>query len=70
MLDEWYLLKMPNSESLQLFKICYFSAHRTVSYLTFKSSKYLRNSTIFALLPFKLQKKMQSNSFIFICGNL
>lgn len=45
MLDEWYLLKMPNSERLQSFKICYFSAHRTVSYL-------------------------QSNSFIFIRGNL
>ena len=54
MLDEWYLLKMPNSERLQLFKICYLSPHRTVSCLAFMSSKYLRNSTIYALLPFKL----------------
>lgn len=54
MLDEWNLLKIPNSERLQSFKICYFSADRTVSYLAFISFKYLRNSTIFALLPFKL----------------
>ena len=54
MLDERHLLKIPNSERLQLFKICYFSADRTVSYLAFIPSEYLRNSTIFALLPFKL----------------